>query len=170
MARTGIVSSYGWHWRRDLFKAPRHRYYLVGRIGNGKRTKVANFSEQDGIYSLYLHRRLTYVGIAVHRSLSDRLQVHCHDSHQDDWDEFTWFGFRPVRPVAGTRGYHELTESGPYKGVGAKDVIMDLEGVLHRISEQRPRAHLKSASEWFQASPDDIKRIRDRSLERLSGT
>jgi len=105
MARIPIVTSYGWHWRRDLFKAPGRRYHVVGRIGHGNRTKGADFGEQEGIYALYLDGQLTYVGIAVHQSLSDRLQVHCRDSHKDDWDEFTWFGSRAISPVSGTRGH-----------------------------------------------------------------
>jgi hypothetical protein len=162
----GIVAAYGIRWRRDYYRSSRRQYQLLGRIGHGRATKAVDFSGQDGLYVLYLGDGVTYVGIAVHQSLEDRLRVHTRDKYKALWDQFSWFGFREPVHQTETNGYHVLSVGEPYlAAVRPKHAIMDLEGVLHRIYGQTPTAPIRG-KRWNQVEPADVDRILKRAKQR----
>lgn len=43
--------------------------------------------ERQGVYALYRHNKLYYVGLAS--SLQGRLKIHLRDRHADSWDRFS---------------------------------------------------------------------------------
>lgn len=106
-------AAYGYRWKRDLVewnldrkqgrpkKEDSVKKALWGKRARGKRGKPVNFAEQVGVYLLHNGDRTVYVGRiqrprSGNRGLYDRLREHAKDTLKDDWDTFSWFGFREV--------------------------------------------------------------------------
>ncbi len=77
-----LVSSYGLMWDRQKTEWPR----VVGRR-NGR---IADFSEQMGLYILYKGTDPRYVGVADR--LGSRIGRHERDHLTRRWDHVSWFG------------------------------------------------------------------------------
>jgi hypothetical protein len=103
------IKSFGLFWRRDEVdwnpgKGVKGGFRLLGRSGeNLPGLRVANFREQLGIYILYGNHGPYYVGLTKKGELGGRLKNHLTDEHADEWDRFSWFGFRTV--LKGTDDY-----------------------------------------------------------------
>ena len=55
-----------------------------------------DFGNQRGIYILYDHHTVVYVGRSVDRPLGKRLYEHTIDRLGSRWDRFSWFGLLDV--------------------------------------------------------------------------
>lgn len=88
-----IIRSLGMYWQRDLvvWKA-RPRMYGKQQV----LSRPVDFSEQRGVYILYDHHTVVYVGRSVDRPLGQRLFEHTADRIGSRWDRFSWFGLRRV--------------------------------------------------------------------------
>lgn len=87
-----IIHSFGMYWQRDL---------VVWRndpkmYGKQARSKPVDFGKQKGIYILYDHHTVVYVGRAIDRPLGKRLFEHTVDRLGSRWNRFSWFGLLDV--------------------------------------------------------------------------
>lgn len=55
-----------------------------------------DFGDQRGVYILYDHHSIVYVGRATDRPLAQRLFEHTLDRLSGRWNRFSWFGLRGV--------------------------------------------------------------------------
>lgn len=88
-----IIRSLGMYWQRDLvvWKAKPRIYGKQQAL-----SKPVDFSEQRGVYILYDHHTVVYVGRSVDRPLGQRLFEHTADRIGSRWNRFSWFGLRRV--------------------------------------------------------------------------
>jgi hypothetical protein len=86
-----LIKVYGELWSRQRVDWTKKK--LVG-VRKGKRT--CNAWEQRGIYALYEHFRLVYVGQADSRGIGVRLNEHRTDRFAERWDSFSFFGICAV--------------------------------------------------------------------------
>jgi HB1, ASXL, restriction endonuclease HTH domain len=107
---TGIVRCLGMYWQRDLV-VWRAEPKLFGR--QQALAKAVDFSKQRGIYILYDHHTVVYVGRSIDRPLGKRLYEHTIDRLGSRWNRFSWFGLldvandgelldKPLRPTVAT--------------------------------------------------------------------
>ncbi len=122
-----IVKSYGVFWKRSEVD-----WNLTSVNLSGKRRKdwskgeSVDFRQQIGIYILYDHRDVVYVG-QTKKSLGNRLKAHCEDRHMGRWNRFSWFGLKPVSDDGTLLGFHlnpDLKE---------KHLTNALEGILIEV-------------------------------------
>ena len=92
-ASDSIVRSFGMYWQRDLVvwkSDPR----MFGQ--QQASAKAVDFGRQRGIYILYDHHTVVYVGRTIDRSLGKRLFEHTVDRLGSRWNRFSWFGLLDV--------------------------------------------------------------------------
>jgi hypothetical protein len=89
------VQAYGIYWERAAVDWKKTSTKLLGQ--QFENSGVVDFGEQRGIYVLFDHRSLVYVGRATALSLGSRLRDHTVDRLRSRWDRFSWFGFHAVR-------------------------------------------------------------------------
>jgi HB1, ASXL, restriction endonuclease HTH domain len=88
-----VIRCLGMYWQRDL---------VVWRTDPrvyGKQqalSKPVDFGGQRGIYILYDHHTVVYVGRSVDRPLGKRLFEHTIDRLGTRWNRFSWFGLLDV--------------------------------------------------------------------------
>ena len=117
--------SYGLLWRRNAVRwisyRGQNRDWNHGLRGQEhKNGEPRDFSEHSGIYILYHHGRVVYVGQA--KELYARLSEHTSDRTSDRWETFSWFGLGEV----GTANQSDE----PMSDLSAKTTIDLLEAVL----------------------------------------
>lgn len=89
----GIITSIGMYWNRADVKwrsNPRLlgcQHHAAARI---------DFCEQRGVYLLYNHNQVIYVGRTSERALGRRLYEHTRDRLNARWNQFSWFGLCPI--------------------------------------------------------------------------
>ena len=136
------------------------RFALLGR--QGSRTpdlRVADFFNEGGIYVLYGDYGPRYVGLTADRGLGWRLREHQHDSHRNQWDRFSWFGFRNVLKIRNTLGLSELSAIALTKRVVQRRMIHEMEALLihamglHNIHRDR----FPAGEKWMQVRLDERK-------------
>jgi hypothetical protein len=88
-----VIRAFGMYWQRELV-VWRSRPRLFGRQQVG--AKSVDFGEQRGVYILYDHHSVVYVGRAVERPLGQRLYEHTLDRLSGRWNRFSWFGLSAV--------------------------------------------------------------------------
>lgn len=88
-----IIRALGMYWQRELV-VWRKRPRLFGRQQVGAMS--VDFGEQRGVYILYDHHSVVYVGRAIERPLGQRLHEHTLDRLSGRWNRFSWFGLRGV--------------------------------------------------------------------------
>jgi hypothetical protein len=88
-----VVRAFGMYWQRDLV-VWRRQPALFGRQQAG--AKSVDFGDQRGVYILYDHHSVVYVGRATDRPLGQRLYEHTLDRLSGRWNRFSWFGLRGV--------------------------------------------------------------------------
>ena len=95
-----IIRSFGMYWQRDL---------VVWRgdpklYGKQQATATAvDFGKQKGIYILYDHHTVVYIGRSIDRPLGRRLYEHTIDRLGSRWNRFSWFGLLDVTPEGSLR-------------------------------------------------------------------
>lgn len=93
-----IIRSFGMYWQRDLVvwrTDPR----MFGK--QQAMAKPVDFGKQKGIYILYDHHTVVYVGRSIDRPLGKRLYEHTIDRLGSRWNRFSWFGLLDVTPEGG---------------------------------------------------------------------
>lgn len=88
-----IIHSFGMYWKRDLV-VWRNDLKMFGK--QQVLSKPVDFGKQKGIYILYDHHTVVYVGRAIDRPLGKRLYEHAVDRLGSRWDRFSWFGLLDV--------------------------------------------------------------------------
>lgn len=88
-----IIKCLGMYWQRDLV-VWRNDPRIFGK--QQAFSKPVDFGDQRGIYILYDHHTVVYVGRSVDRPIGRRLFEHTADRLGSRWNRFSWFGLRDV--------------------------------------------------------------------------
>ncbi len=88
-----VIRCLGMYWQRDLV-VWRNDPRIYGK--QQALSKPVDFTKQRGIYILYDHHTVVYVGRSVDRPLGKRLFEHTIDRLGSRWNRFSWFGLLDV--------------------------------------------------------------------------
>ena len=88
-----IIHSFGMYWQRDQV-VWRNDPKMYGK--QQAAAKPVDFGKQKGIYILYDHHTVVYVGRSIDRPLGKRLFEHTVDRLGSRWNRFSWFGLLDV--------------------------------------------------------------------------
>jgi hypothetical protein len=88
-----IIRSFGMYWQRDLV-VWRSEPKMYGK--QQASSKPVDFGKQKGIYILYDHHTVVYIGRSIERPLGKRLFEHTVDRLGSRWNRFSWFGLLDV--------------------------------------------------------------------------
>lgn len=144
-----VIRCLGMYWQRDLVvwkNDPR----VFGK--QQALSKPVDFGAQRGIYILYDHHTVVYVGRSVDRPLGRRLYEHTIDRLGSRWNRFSWFGLLAVTDDG------KLIET-PIK-VTLPSLIATLEALLIEALEppqNRKRGDDFSVMEYIQDIDPEIK-------------
>ncbi|MDD2770526.1 MAG: HTH domain-containing protein [Methylococcus sp.] len=144
-----VIRCLGMYWQRDLVvwkKDPR----VYGK--QQALSKPVDFSCQRGIYILYDHHTVVYVGRSIDRPLGQRLFEHTIDRLGSRWNRFSWFGLLDVTDAG------QLAEA-PLK-VSLSSLISTLEALLIEALEppqNRKRGDNFSVMEYIQDIDPELK-------------
>lgn len=144
-----IIHCFGMYWQRDLV-VWRNDPKLYGK--QQALSKPVDFGKQKGIYILYDHHTVVYVGRSIDRPLSKRLFEHTLDRLGSRWNRFSWFGLLDVSQE-GT-----LTET--TINVSLASLVATLEALLIEALEppqNRKRGDDFSAIEYIQDIDPELK-------------
>lgn len=135
----GFVLCFGLFWKRDEVDwnpGRRIHRHLWGHQGEHRRVvRVADFWNQSGIYILYGDYGIFRIG-RTFGSIGGRLQTHNRDYSEDQWDKFSWFGFRSVLQRR-VNGVSQLGRRGEYRLARPNNSIRDSEAMLIRATNPR---------------------------------
>lgn len=149
-----IIRSFGMYWQRDLV-VWRNEPKLFGK--QQATSKPIDFGKQKGIYILYDHHTVVYVGRSVDRPLGKRLFEHTVDRLGSRWNRFSWFGLLDATDDGG------LKET-PFSN-SLSSIIASLEALLIEALEppqNRKRGDDFSAIEYIQ---DIDPELREREIQ-----
>lgn len=90
---SAIIRSFGMYWDRNLV-VWRNDPKMFGK--QQALAKAVDFGRQRGIYILYDHHTVVYVGRSIDRPLGRRLYEHTVDRLGSRWNRFSWFGLLDV--------------------------------------------------------------------------
>jgi hypothetical protein len=144
-----VIRCLGMYWQRDLVvwkNDPR----VFGK--QQALSKPVDFGAQRGIYILYDHHTVVYVGRSVDRPIGKRLYEHTIDRLGSRWNRFSWFGLLSVTNDG------KLVET-PIK-VTLPSLIATLEALLIEALEppqNRKRGDDFSVMEYIQDIDPEIK-------------
>lgn len=144
-----VIRCLGMYWQRDLViwkNDPR----VFGK--QQALSKPVDFGAQRGIYILYDHHTVVYVGRSVDRPLGKRLYEHTIDRLGSRWNRFSWFGLLNVTDDG------KLVET-PIK-VTLPSLIATLEALLIEALEppqNRKRGDDFTVMEYIQDIDPEIK-------------
>lgn len=148
-----IIKSYGEFWRRDLVRWDGKKE-ILGTSKNQSRR--ANFWDMKGIYALYFHSKLIYIGQSSNQSIGVRLKSHTKDELKNHWNLFSWYGIRDVLNTGkDNNNFYRLGTVNKRESVKTEDAIAILETLAIRIADpdlnrQRRRfRYKKQAAEHF---------------------
>ena len=144
-----IIRSFGMYWQRDLV-VWRNEPRLYGK--QQAASKSIDFGKQKGIYILYDHHTVVYVGRSVDRPLGKRLFEHTADRLGSRWNRFSWFGLLEATDEGG------LKET-PFNN-SLSTVIATLEALLIEALEppqNRKRGDDFSAIEYIQSIDPELR-------------
>lgn len=88
-----IIHSFGMYWQRELV-VWRNDPKMYGK--QQALSKPVDFGKQKGIYILYDHHTVVYIGRTIDRPLGKRLFEHTIDRLGSRWNRFSWFGLLDV--------------------------------------------------------------------------
>lgn len=144
-----IVHCFGMYWQRDLVvwrKDPK----VYGK--QSSLAKPVDLGPQKGIYILYDHHTVVYVGRSLDRPLGKRLYEHTVDRLGSRWNRFSWFGLLDV------------TNEGNLKEIdfnpSLSSLVSTLEALLIEALEppqNRKRGDDFSAIEYLQATDPELE-------------
>ncbi len=144
-----IIQSFGMYWQRDLV-VWRNDLKMYGK--QQALSKPVDFGKQKGIYILYDHHTVVYVGRAIDRPLGKRLYEHTVDRLGSRWNRFSWFGLLDVTQEGKLR---EI----PFNSTLAA-LVATLEALLIEALEppqNRKRGDDFSAIEYIQDIDPELK-------------
>ena len=144
-----IIRSFGMYWQRELV-AWKHDPKMFGR--QQALAKAVDFGKQKGIYILYDHHTVVYVGRTIDKPLGKRLYEHTINRLGSRWNRFSWFG---LLDVTNEGGLQEL----PVKATLAV-LVSTLEALLIEALEppqNRRRGDDFSAIEYIQDVDPELK-------------
>jgi hypothetical protein len=153
-----FIKNFGLFWRADEVdwnpgKGSKGAFRLLGRQGtNLPGLRIADFRHQQGIYILYGNHGPYYVGLTKKQGLGKRLKDHRSNQHSDQWDRFSWFGFRRVLEGKDEVGLCKLASMATVV-VGSPDtVITDVEALLIRAMGLKNinQSNFAEATPWMQ--------------------
>lgn len=164
-----LIQSYGLFWRREEVEwnpgKGNHHFRLLGRQGKNSRTlRLCDFRPQQGIYILYGNTGPHYVGLTRKQGFGKRLKDHLTDQHQDQWDRFSWFGFRSVNNKQDEEGLRTLRAMPSGKYVTPNSLIKDVEALLiHAMSlKNSAQMNFTRASCWEHVHLDEVNYYLDK--------
>ena len=144
-----IIHSFGMYWQRDLV-VWRNNLKMYGK--QQALSKPVDFGKQKGIYILYDHHTVVYVGRAIDRPLGKRLHEHTVDRLGSRWNRFSWFGLLDVTQEG------NLRETSLNSSLAA--LVATLEALLVEALEppqNRKRGDDFSAIEYIQDIDPELK-------------
>jgi len=149
-----VIRCFGMYWQRDLVlwkNEPR-------MFGKQQATaKPVDFGKQKGLYILYDHHTVIYVGRAIDRTLGRRLFEHTVDRLGSRWNRFSWFGF------------HAVTDEGVLKEVPVRTTLASLVTTLEAllIESLEPPQNRKRGDDFsgFEYIQDVDPEIKERELQ-----
>ncbi|MCX7111536.1 MAG: HTH domain-containing protein [Proteobacteria bacterium] len=144
-----IIHSFGMYWQRDLV-VWRNDPKVYGK--QQALTKAVDFGKQKGIYILYDHHTVIYVGRAIDRPIGKRLYEHTIDRLASRWNRFSWFGLLDVTQEGNLR-------ENPLN-LSLASLIATLEALLIEALEppqNRKRGDDFSAIEYLQDVDPELK-------------
>lgn len=144
-----VIRCLGMYWQRDLV-VWKNDPKVFGK--QQASSKPVNFGAQRGIYILYDHHTVVYVGRSVDRPMGKRLYEHTIDRLGSRWNRFSWFGLLDV------------TDEGKLEEIPIKvtlpSLIATLEALLIEALEppqNRKRGDDFSVMEYIQDVDPEIK-------------
>lgn len=144
-----IIHSFGMYWQRDLV-VWRNDPKIYGK--QQALSKPVDFGRQKGIYILYDHHTVVYVGRSIDRPLGKRLFEHTVDRLGSRWNRFSWFGLLDVTQEG------NLRETALNSSLAA--LVATLEALLIEALEppqNRKRGDDFSAIEYIQGIDPELK-------------
>ncbi len=146
-----LVKAFGMYWKKDfvIWKAI-PALYGWQQVG----AKTVDFGGQRGVYVLYDHHAILYVGRTTNQSLGQRLFDHTRDRLSERWDRFSWFGLYGVSEGG------KLIDSEIKLSI--EILIETLEALLIEALEpplNRKRGDSVAAVEYLQAQDPQLKKI-----------
>lgn len=144
-----IIHSFGMYWQRDLV-VWRNDAKMYGK--QQALSKPVDFGKQKGIYILYDHHTVVYVGRTIDRPLGKRLFEHTVDRLGSRWNRFSWFGLLDVTQAG------DLRETVLNTSLAA--LVATLEALLIEALEppqNRKRGDDFSAIEYIQDIDPELK-------------
>ncbi len=144
-----VIRCLGMYWQRDLV-VWKNDPKVFGK--QQALSKPVDFGAQRGIYILYDHHTVVYVGRSVDRPMGRRLYEHTIDRLGSRWNRFSWFGLLSVTDDG------KLIET-PIK-VTLPSLIATLEALLIEALEppqNRKRGDDFSVMEYIQDIDPEIK-------------
>ncbi|MEQ1721215.1 MAG: HTH domain-containing protein [Nitrosomonas sp.] len=148
-ASDSIIHSFGMYWQRDLV-VWRNDPKMFGK--QQALSKPVDFGKQKGIYILYDHHTVVYIGRSIDRPLGKRLFEHTVDRLGSRWNRFSWFGLLDVTQEGNLR---ETT-----RNTSLASLVATLEALLIEALEppqNRKRGDDFSASEYIQDIDPELK-------------
>jgi hypothetical protein len=149
-----IIRSFGMYWQRDLV-VWRNDPRMFGK--QQALAKPVDFAKQKGIYILYDHHTVVYVGRSIDRPLGKRLYEHTIDRLGSRWNRFSWFGLLDVTPEGGLREISMASSIAAMIGTLEALLIESLEP-----PQNRKRGDDFSAVEYIQ---DIDPELREREIQ-----
>lgn len=149
-----IIRSFGMYWQRDL-AVWRGDPKIFGK--QQAQAAPVDFGKQKGIYILYDHHTVVYIGRSIDRPLGKRLYEHTIDRLGSRWNRFSWFGLLDVTVEGGLRELPLATT--------LASMIRTLEALLIESLEppqNRKRGDDFSAVEYIQ---DIDPELREREIQ-----
>jgi len=144
-----IIHSFGMYWQRDLV-VWRNDPKMFGK--QQALSKPVDFGKQKGIYILYDHHTVVYIGRSIDRPLGKRLYEHTVDHLGSRWNRFSWFGLLDVTQEGNLR---ETTLN-----TSLASLVATLEALLIEALEppqNRKRGDDFSAIEYIQDIDPELK-------------
>lgn len=144
-----IIQALGMYWQRDLVVWRRDAKLLGKEQAN---SKAIDFGRQRGIYILYDHHTVVYVGRSIDRPVGQRLFEHTTDRLGSRWDRFSWFGLLAPTDKGGLREV-ALNNS-------LSSIIATLEALLIEALEppqNRKRGDDLTGMEYIQALDPELQ-------------
>ncbi len=159
-----LIKAYGLFWRADDldWKPGRgNQFRLMGRRGKNRGAlRLADFTEQSGLYILYGDYGPYYVGLVRAERLGRRLRSHHEtDHHSGNWDRFSWFGFRQVLKARNEEGICQLRRLAVVSLGNPGHELADMEALLIRalgLSRNLNRMNFRSAQRWEQVKGHEL--------------
>ncbi|MBK8578194.1 MAG: HTH domain-containing protein [Candidatus Accumulibacter propinquus] len=149
-----IIRSFGMYWQRDLV-VWRGEPRMFGK--QQAMAKPVDFGKQKGIYILYDHHTVVYVGRSIDRPLGRRLYEHTIDRLGSRWNRFSWFGLLDVTPEGALREVPVVASIASMIGTLEALLIESLEP-----PQNRKRGDDFSAVEYIQ---DIDPELREREIQ-----